>query len=190
MTDRRSPQTALEAAGQVVSDLVGNDLSAAADPQGAAQQGVDPERLTRLVERVREGDRLKLELASVNKEVESLKEALLEEFIAAGCRQIKTRDGATVSIARSEFFGAVRLPGEDKSAAEERVAAQLEELGLDFMVNHKTTLNLGAIKAHLEEQRAMAAAAAGGDQQLDDSLVAISELIRSAEVFELRVRRN
>jgi hypothetical protein len=147
---------------------------------------IPAEDLAQLVALRREADRLKAELGKVNTEAAGLSERLLEQFLENGVRQVKASDGSTVYIARKAYYAVVALDGESKPEAEARIAAALEEFGLGHLVTHPTVLDLGGVKAEIEEQAAEPLA----PETEPESIRFLRSLFKASEVFDLRVRRR
>jgi hypothetical protein len=143
-----------------------------------------PDRVTLLVEKSRELDRKKAELSELTDEIRALKNQIQEEFIAAGMRQVKTSDGATVFLERREYLSVRPLDGETSMEAQQRAAGALGEAGLDFLVQTAIKIDLTGLRAHFDELLAT------GDDTQQQIATGLKSMFDSAEVFDIKVRRR
>lgn len=142
------------------------------------------ERVTRLVEMAREHDRRKADLAQLADAIRALKNIIQEEFIAAGMRQVKTADGATVFLERREFLSVRPLDGETSSEAQQRAAAALAEAGLDFLVSTAIKIDMTGLREHIDE------VISTGTETDAQVMTGLKSMFDSAEVFDIKVRRR
>lgn len=113
---------------------------------------INPEALERLVELKKEEDRLDAELKALKSQSATLADALLEQFLAGGVQNVKTKSGATVFVRSRTFYGLKEVPEETKIETEQRVEKILDETGLEALVAHKTVFDLAGLASYIDEQ--------------------------------------